>query len=592
MQKFIKNQFSLILVLIIASLFFVVTAGFNYVLHEEDYVKWGSPDETANYYFTKNYALSGKLRVFEPANIISEEIVRPRSMRSDHGWLKPVSFLGIIIYYGFLASLFGIAIIPYITPFLAALGIIFFFLWIRRLFSERIALISSALLASFPVYVYYSVRSMFHNVLFLVFLIMFAYFASLAVSKKYSLREKFLEYKLKANHYLGLLWPFLAGIFLGAAIAARTSELIWLLPTLFIAYLFYFKRIGIRVFLVICGAALAYLPIAYYNQLLFGSFIFGGYTEMNTSIVQISQAGGQFVSSTFSGSLAYFNDMWNILRDNIFYFGYQPRQSLEMFNYYVIKMFPLLFFSTAVGGFIFFLGAARKFRRWRLVYILSWFILSSILVLYYGSWEFFDNPDPSRFTIGNSYTRYWLPLYLLALPLMSLAIVFFSRLFSGYFGRPSLIGKYDRARLYLNNGLQMLILGLFLAISWLFVFFGSEEGLSHMYYNHIFDKQEIERVLENTKEDSIIITQYHDKQLFPERKVVVALFDHNATNETLAKLIDHYPIYYYNFFFPQEDFNYLNNRRLAEFGLNIELISRHGPFGLYRLISVDNENEN
>ncbi len=583
-MRFIKKHFSLILVVIIAFLFFLVTAGFNYALHDSDYVKWGSPDETANYFFTKNYALSNKLNVFEPANIISEEIVRPRSVRSDHGMLRPVSFLGIIIYYGFISSFIGVSAIPYITPFLASLAIIFFFLWIRRLFSERMALISAALLASFPVYIYYSVRSMFHNVLFLVFLIMFAYFISLSLSKKYSLREKFLEYKLKANHYLGLLWPFIAGIFLGAAIASRTSELIWLLPTLFIAYLFYFKRIGIRVFLVICGAALAYLPIAYYNQLLFGSFIFGGYTEMNTSIVQISQAGGQFVSSTFSGNLAYFNDMWNILRDNIFYFGYQPRQSLEMFNYYVIKMFPLLFFSTAVGGFIFFLGLLRKFRRWRLVYILSWFILSSILVLYYGSWEFFDNPDPSRFTIGNSYTRYWLPLYLLALPLMSLAVVFLSRLFSGYFGRPGLLGKYDRARLYLNNGLQALAVAVWIAISWLFVFFGSEEGLAIKYYNHFQEKEEIEKVLKQTEENSIIVTQYHDKQLFPERKVVVALFDHNATNETLGKLVNHYPLYYYNFFFPQEDINYLNNRRLAEFGLNIELVSRHGSFALYRLI--------
>ncbi len=588
-MRFIKKHFSLILVVIIAVLFFSITAGFNHLLHDSDYVKWGSPDETANYFFTKNYALSQKLSVFEPANLIDQEIVRPRSIRSDHGMLRPVSFLGIIIYYGFIASLIGVSAIPYITPFLAALAIVFFFLWIRRLFSERMALIAATLLASFPVFIYYSVRSMFHNVLFLVFLIIAAYFLSLSLDKKYSIKEKFLKLKLKTNTYLGLLWPFIAGLFLGAAIASRTSELIWLLPALFIAYLFYFRRLGIRVLLIVAGIVLAYLPIAYYNQLLYGSFIFGGYGEMNTSIVQISQASGQFVSSTFSGNLAYFNDLINILRDNIFYFGYHPRQSLEMFNYYVIKMFPLLFFTTAVGGFIFFLGLCRKFRRWRLVYILSWFILSSILVLYYGSWEFFDNPDPSRYTIGNSYTRYWLPIYLLALPLMSLAIVFFSRLFSGFFGRPSLMGKYDKARLYLNNGLQALLVTVWIAVSWLFVFFGSEEGLAIKYYNHFQEKAEIEKVLEQTEENSIIVTQYHDKQLFPERKVIVALFDHNATNETLGKLVDHYPLYYYNFFFPEEDFNYLNNRRLADFGLNIELISRHGPFGLYRLIPYNEE---
>ncbi len=590
-MRFIKKHFSLILIIIIASLFFVLSAGFNYVLHEKDYIKWGSPDETANYFFVKNYATSKQLTVYEPANVISEEIVRPRSIRSDHGWLRPVSFLGIIIYYGFIASFLGISVIPYITPFFAALAIIFFFLWLRRLFNERIALISSILLASFPVYIYYTIRSLFHNILFLVFLIFFLYFISLALSKKYIVKEKFFKLKLKTNHYLGMLWPFLAGVFLGGAIASRTSELIWLLPSLLFAYLFYIRRLNIRVLLVISGAVLAYLPIAYYNQFLFGSFIFGGYSEMNASIVQISQAGSQFVSSSLSGNLSYFNDLWNILRDNIFYFGYQPRQSLNMFNYYVLQMFPWLFFATALGGSIFFLRTFLKFRTWRLVYLLSWFILSSILVLYYGSWEFFDNPDPSRFTIGNSYTRYWLPLYLLALPLMSLSIVFFSRLSSGYFGRSNLIGKYDRARLYLNNGLQTLVVSLIVSISLLFVFFGSEEGLAHMYYNHYIEKQSIDLVLENTEENSIIVTQYHDKQLFPERKVVVALFDHNATNETLGYLVNHYPLYYYNFFFSKEDFNYLNNRRLKEFGLNIELVSRYGPFGLYRLIAYEKINE-
>ncbi len=588
-MRFIKKHFSLTLVLIISVLFFLVTAGFNYAIHDSDYVKWGSPDESANYFFTKNYALSKKLSVFEPANLIDQEIVRPRSIRSDHGMLRPVSFLGIIIYYGFIASIIGISAIPYITPFLASLAIIFFFLWIRRLFSERIALIAATFLASFPVYIYYSVRSMFHNVLFLVFLIFAAYFLSLSLDRKYSIKEKFFKLKLRTHNYLGLLWPFLAGLFLGGAISSRTSELIWLAPTLFIAYLFYFRRLGIRVFLIICGAVLAYLPIAYYNQFLFGSFIFGGYGEMNNSIVQISQASGQFVSSTFSGNLAYFNDLINILKDNIFYFGYHPRQSLNMFNNYVIRMFPFLFFTTAIGGFIFFLGLCKRFKRWRLVYILSWFILSSILVLYYGSWEFFDNPDPSRHTIGNSYTRYWLPIYLLALPLMSLAIVFFSRLLSGCFGRPSLLGKYDRARLYLNNGLQALLVASWIAISYLFVFFGSEEGLAIKYYNHFQEKAEISKVLEKTEENAIIITQYHDKQLFPERKVVVALFDHSPSNKTLAKLIDYYPIYYYNFFFPKNDFNYLNKRRLAEFALNIELVSRHGPFALYRLIPYEKQ---
>jgi len=577
-MRLIQKYYPLFLVVLVAIVFFIITAGFNFIIYERDYIKWGSPDETANYFFVKNYAESGQLSFFEPANLIDQEIVRPRSMRSDHGWLKPVSFLGIIVYYGFLASILGTAIIPYITPFLASLAIIFFFLLVKRLFNHRIALISSVLLAFFPVYIYYTVRSLFHNVLFLFFLILFAYFLSLTLSKKYSsLKAKFLEYNLNKRHYLGMLWSFLTGLFLGGAIASRSSELIWLLPIILLIWIFYFKRLGIRVFLILAGASLAFLPIAYYNQLLFGSFIYGGYAEMNTSIQSISQASGQFISQSLGGQLSYFSNFFQILKDNIFYFGYQPRQALNMFNYYVIEMFPLLVVLSGIGFLLFFITNFKKLKRWHLVYLLTWFILSSILVLYYGSWEFFDNPDASRHTIGNSYTRYWLPIYLLALPLAALSIVYISKLVK-------FSNNHSRARLWLSNGFQVTLVFIWIIISLNFVFFGSEEGLIHAYYNHKREQAGALEVLGQTEENAIIVTQYHDKQLFPERKVVVALFNHDLTNQSLSKLIDYYPIYYYNFFFPENDFNYLNNRRLVDFGLNIELIDRQGPFGLYRLI--------
>lgn len=584
-MSFLQKNWSYILVIFIASLFFVLTATYNYLYHEENYIKWGSPDETANYYFTTNYAKNSTLMIFEPANLVAEEVVRPRSMRSDHGWLKPVSFLGIIIYYGFLASFLGIGIIPYLTPILASIAIIFFFLFVKRLFNDKIALISASLLASFPVYIYYTVRSLFHNVLFLVFLIIAAYFLSLSLAKKYSIKEKFFQLKLSTNHYLAFLWPFLAGLALGGAIASRSSELIWLGPSLFIAWLFYFKRLGLRLFLILSGVVLVCLPIAYYNQILYGSFIYGGYGEMNTSIQAISEAVKPVVSANFN----YFNNLISILKDNIFYFGYKPRQSLDMFYYYVIVMFPLLVILSGLGSIIFLVNYFRKFKKWRLVYLLTWFVLSSMLILYYGSWQFFDNPDPSRYTIGNSYTRYWLPIYTLAIPLAALAINFFSRLLAGSFGRPSQLGKYDRARVYLSNGLQLLLVSIWVSISLTFVFFGSEEGLIHAYYNHKRDKGKADWILDKTEPEAIIVTQYHDKQLFPERRVVVALLNHDQTNYSLGKLIAKYPIYYYNFFFPEEDYNYLNNRRLIPYGFNIELIGRQGPFGLYRLIPINNQ---
>jgi len=390
-----------------------------------------SPDETANYYFSRHYAESGVISVFEPANLIAEEVVQPRSVRSDHGWLKPVSFLGIILVYGKIASVFGIGVIPYLTPLLASLGILFFYGFVRKLFGRQPAIIASCLLASFPVYFFYTTRSMFHNIIFTFFLLGGAFFLVHSVGSKVNEKVKFVSFKLKANQWWSFLWSFLAGIFFGGAAGARSSELLWLAPVLFIAWLFYARRLGItRLILMASGIILALLPIFYWNQVLYSSPFYGGYGEMNQSISQITQASSDWVQSTVKGNFSQYRAVGETLMNNIFYFGYQPYQSLKMFYYYVIVMFPILVGLAFIGGIIFLTRLRRKSIRPALLYIVSWVVLSVILVFYYGSWKFNDNPDPSRFTIGNSYTRYWLPMYIMALPFAALAITSFARLLS------------------------------------------------------------------------------------------------------------------------------------------------------------------
>lgn len=561
---------SIILVILLAGLFLFITCFFIYKFHYQAEIKWSSPDETANYYFTKKYATLGVLSQFEKANLIDEEVVRPRSIRSDHGWLKPVSFLGIIIYFGFIASFLGTFIIPYLTPLIAFIAIIYYYLLIKRLFNDKVAILSTVFLSFFPVFVYYSARSMFHNVLFTSFLIIAFYYFNLSCDKRYS-RKKLIG--------LNVLWSMLAGLFLGGAIAARTSELIWLLPSLFVLYLFYLKRISWRILIVLSGIGFAILPIAYYNQFLYGFLAYGGYGEMNTSIAQISQASTTLFSSL---NLSYLKKFWQILQDNIFYFGLKPRQSLDMFYYYVLVMFPYLSALSFLGGIFFLIS---KLKKWRLVYLLNFFIVSSILVLYYGSWQFFDNPDPSRYTIGNSYTRYWLPIYLLAIPLASYFIVFITNLLFSI--KDKVIGKFGRSMTYLKNAFLILIISFLAYNSLMFVFFGSEEGLIHSYYDHRLSLADTKRVLSLTEDKAVIVTQYHDKQFFPERKVIVALLNHNETNKSISKLVDHYPVYYYNFSFGDLDIEYLNTRKLLEYDLNIEHIFKQGKFSLYKFIKVN-----
>ena len=574
-----------IAVLLVAIAFFVGTSLFNYRTQHESLVKWNSPDETANYFFANRLATEGVIAQFEEANIVASDLVMPRSMRSDNGWLKPVSFLGLIILYGHLGALISPIIIPYLTPFFGALGIIFFFLFLRRIFSERIAALSAGLLAVFPVYFYYSLRSMFHNVLFLVMLIIGAYFLAVALNRRYKpTKQHFFKDKPSWTTIKGWVLIILSGFFFGWAIATRTSEIIWLLPVLGIIALFYWRRLGFsRILLFLVGLALALLPTFYYNQLLYNSPFYGGYNEMNRSLETLSAAGNTFVVQSGEAFRTALTNLGETIKGTVFYFGFKPEQSLAMFNYYVVQMFPWLTIFSALGFLILLLLNIKKPAKKYLVYLLSWVFLSVVLVFYYGSWRFTDNPNAASHTIGNSYTRYWLPIYLLALPLVALSWELMARgLF--FFVRRHRIYKW------LVGGA---LLGAYLIVacqSFNFLIFNGEESLSNLSFNMAADRQIGKTVLELTPPEAIILTQYHDKVLFPQRRVIMGLMHEPPYYPYLKKLLNHYPVYYLNFTYPENDLNYLNTSRLPEFGLQLEPLEFIGrDFTLYQLKSLNHE---
>ena len=88
MKHKIKPYLNLIIVGLLALVFFVATSSFNYLTQEPGYVKWSSPDETANYFFAKSLSEGRGLSFFDPAAILGDNMVMPRSFRSDFGWLN------------------------------------------------------------------------------------------------------------------------------------------------------------------------------------------------------------------------------------------------------------------------------------------------------------------------------------------------------------------------------------------------------------------------------------------------------------------------------------------------------------------------
>ncbi len=587
MKTFWPKLSNLVIACLLASIFFVATSSFNYYTQDKNYTKWTSPDETANYFFSKRLSETGELAYFDPAAVIGDNLVMPRSLRSDFGWIKPVSFLGIILAYGTLGSWLGVAVIPFLTPFFAALGIIIFYLLVSRIFkNRRVGLLSAFLLASFPVYIYYTVRSMFHNVLFIVLLLFGAYLFTLALGGKreesiwQSFKSKFFSFKIGWKRVLRILAAFISGLFAGLAIITRTSELLWLMPSFVIIWLFYARRFGfIKLLMFFAGLFIALLPVAYWNNILYDSSFRGGYNEMNRSLAEIGTAGGEVVKLTFQGQIDKYRDFFQMLTHNIFYFGFNPTQSLTMFRHYVLEMFLLLVFLGVLGFLLLLVQNLRKFQKKYLLYILVWVILSTILIFYYGSWKFNDNPDPTRFTIGNSYTRYWLPMYLMLLPLVALAIERVTRAIF-YINEQS----KGRIRKILAGGLQAIAI---LGISYtgiMFVLFGSEEGLSYLYYTNIAERINAEKVFTLTSPDSIIITQYYDKFFFPERRIIMGKLPNDEILTAAAKLVKYYSVYYYNFYLNDKDVTYLNERKFLPYNLEMSLIKKINPkFGLYKL---------
>ena len=485
-----------------------------------------------------------------------------------------MSFLGIILIYGKIASLTSHHVIPYLTPFFGALGIIFFYLLIKELFGKNNALVSALLLAVFPPFIYYSSRSMFHNVLFMVLLIIGLYFAVL-MNKTENEEVSESARNKKSNCFNKFIYPALCGLFIGLTIITRTSELLWLLPVLITLWLFNIRKTGlVKLIILVCFIALSILPVVYWNQILYNAPLNTGYPEMNTSIEKLAESGSQLIKTTVSktSELGVIKGLATKIKNTIFYFGLDAYKSFKMFYFYFFRMFAWLFWS-ALFGFALFLISYKEIKKKHLAFLSAYLMATVVLLFYYGSWEFHDNPDPKQTTIGNSYTRYWLPIYLGAMPFASIFILKITELLKNKF-------------LIIGTRIAFLILIYFISIQ--FVLFGSAEGLVVSAEKQKATKAEFDQVLSLTENNSVIITRYHDKLFFPERKVIMGLFDDDNMNLEYAKLTNLLPVYYYNFTFPEKDFNYLNSSKLSKANLKITKVKAvNDSFSLYRLENVD-----
>lgn len=513
MKQLLKNNWQIAFLSILAGIFLFVYSFLTIATWNEN-LKFNSPDETANYFFAKRFAETGKIAYFEPLNLEVGGIIHPRSMQSMNGEIAPTSFLGIILLYGLIAKIFGVWIIPFLTPLLAVVGILFFYKLIKKIFDKNIAFFSSLLLLFCPAFWYYSEKSMYHNIGFVVFLIIGLYFFSAKTA-------------------------MVSGLFFGLAIAFRSSE-IFLLAIIFLTLLFFYKK-NIKfkqIALFLTGLILPLLPILYFNSQLYGNPLISGYTAN----IQNAENGA---ASAFSAMIKLF-----------FPFGFYPLKALANFYNYFIKLFWFLAIPSILGFFVFLKNRKTKMQK---IYLLLCSLVSAWLIFYYGSWQIKDNISASDVIIGNSYVRYWILIYIFALPFLT---IFLKKIYN------------QKKRFF-----AFVFICVYLIFSINAVMIQSEDSILSVRKNLLSYQKTADEIFAATEKNAIIITAYGDKIFFSQRKIIRNEIADYSIFKKISKIIEKTPVYYYNSLISEADAEYINDKKIKKCGLRLIKIKK----GLYKI---------
>lgn len=544
-----KSHF--ILLTILAVVFFVLYSYLAIYATRSGNTILNSPDETANFLFIKRMASSQDLYIYEPLNQNIDPIVKPRSVNVYNNNLVPGGFLGLILIYGIIARVLGTGIVLYLTPIITAITVFFFYSIIKRIFNSSIALFASILFLSHPAVWYYSARGLLPNIVFVDFLIIGFYFLSIKQDIKRFANGSCLR-EIKQVFII-----IFSALFIGLAISIRPSEALWIFVSLFIYVIFHRKKIRIsQVITFLFVMFLIFIPTFYYNYKIYGSFLNTGYFA----------SPNEFLPAEF-----YRVENHPILTAFISFFmpfGFNLKALIKNFYYYFIWIFWYLSLPAILG---FILCMKKNIRdRLKTKYLIFSVLVFLFYIIYYGSWQVYDNIS-KEVTIGVSYVRYWLPIFVISLPFIAF-----------FFNNISKSLKTKRVKI----SFLFFCFIVFFVLSSYTAFWGTNESLAQVRKNLVQYNAISKQVSQLTENDAVIITERSDKIFFPMRKVI----DYSNTDiplfENLEILHTRAPIYYFTNL-SAYDIDYLNEKKLPK-GLRFELKQPiENDYFLYQLKAVE-----
>lgn len=438
----------LILTLLSVIFFFVYS---SYLMGRE--VSFTAPDENINFFYTKYVGENHSIVYEDPLNeSLDTTTIRPRGMRYHEGKIVPNLFLGMYFLYGGFHGVFSFIGLPdsavlYLNPMFAVIGVWVLYFLVDEVFDDKTALVSACLLFVLPPYWYWG-SLFFSNILGVVLFI-----AALLFSFKALNRERPAFYAL-------------AGLFYGLTLFVR-PDFVYLYPSVVVLMIIRWRSIRIKYI----GFAVVAFAISIAPLLLLNDYLYGGLLKT-----------GHHVSLEWRGTVPPSGNTPNYLGANI---GL------------VLSAVPLSVFSF--GGFLYCLK-----KRMRLDYLL----LLPIPIILFG--YFFLTGQPGRFEliVHNSYVRYFIPIYVMMLPLFTVFLL----------------------RVVKIRCLVALALLVFIAFS----VFSAYTGILDTRRSAIYYDNKATSIRSQTEDDAVIFCNSLDKILFPERKVALYNFSEEAIDNAAS----------------------------------------------------------
>ncbi len=321
-----------------------------------------APDEVVNKYFTQLYADSADLNYKSDLSDISETFFRPRgTVVTESGSIASGKFLGFPIVAGTIQMFLGENASALTVPVLSSIGLFFLYLFVRRQFNQKIALVAlTASIVASSLW-YWSSMFFFEDVVG-VFLMLAG-----------------LHYSLRSRENFDLRGMSLALLFFGFAMLIKPYYAAIILPIVIVVLLYRdvsWKKRGVVFFPWI----LMLLVFMLSNQIAYGDFFTTGF-HLKYDI------GGEAVPGTV-------RSLDRILDNYLDYF-----------------IFILPASVLGIGGMVgYSLSDRRKRDRVRLLLVVAGLII--LLTGYFFVINSATNPD----SVHHSVIRYLIIVHLMMIP--------------------------------------------------------------------------------------------------------------------------------------------------------------------------------